>query len=104
MTAEAILTVSAAVLTCTQFAKWSGVPDKYGPLAVLLLSALGVCLWVYSGGVFLRTELFAYFAGWIAVATSAAGVYGFSRASAAALVKALPPPGSGAGSEPTVHT
>lgn len=103
MMAADVITVSAAVVAMTQLAKWSGVPDTQGPLAVLLLSAGGVLLWVYAGGPFLRADLFTYFAGWISVATSAAGIYGFSRASAAALVKALPPPGSGAGSEATTR-
>jgi len=57
---------------------------------------------IWTEGPFSRAEGFSYFAGWIAVATSAAGVYGFTRASAAAVIKALPPPGGGAGSEPTV--
>jgi hypothetical protein len=102
MTGEAIITVSAAVVTAVQFAKWSGINDKHGPLAVLVFSALGVGLWAFSVGTIARTEVFSYFAGWIAIATSAAGVYGFSRASASALIKAMPPPNSGAGSEATM--
>ena len=102
MSAENIITVSAAVVALVQLVKWSGLPDKAGPLAVLAFSLLGVLFYIWTQGAFTRADGFAYFAAWIAVATSAAGVYGFSRASAAALVKALPPPGSGAGSEPTI--
>lgn len=103
MTAEAIVTVSAAVVACTQLLKWSGVPDRLGPLVVLVLAGLGVGVWVYSQGVFARAEVFALFAGWIAVATSAAGVYGYSRASASALTKLTPPPAGGAGGSSTVQ-
>jgi hypothetical protein len=101
MDGQAILTISAAVVALTQFTKWSGLPDKHGPIAVLALSALGVVLWAFSAGTYVRTETFTYFAGWIAVATSAAGVYGFTRASKEALTKTTPPP-AGAGGSPTI--
>lgn len=102
MTGEAIVTVSAAVVAVTQLLKWSkAVPDKWGPLAVLALAALGVGLWGYSTSTYQRSDTFTYFAGWIAVATSAAGVFGFSRAASSAVTAAKAPPASGAGSEPT---
>jgi hypothetical protein len=103
MDAQAVVSVSAAVLAITQFSKWSGIPDRYGPLAVLLLSAVGVVLWGWSVGDFERAKAFDYFAGWVAVATSAAGVWGFSRASGEALTKLSAPPG-GAGSSPTIKS
>ena len=102
MNGEAIITVSAAVVALTQLAKWARLPDKFGPLAVLVLAALGVGVWVYSQGEFNREALFDLFAGWIAVATSAAGVFGFTRAAASAVISAQPPPAGGAGSNPTV--
>lgn len=102
MTGEAILTVSAAVVGLTQIVKWSGLPDKWGPLAVLALSLLGTLLWGWSVGTYQRAETFAYFAGWIAVSTSAAGVFGFTRAAAGAVTRATPPPPGGAGSNSTV--
>lgn len=102
MSGEAILTVSAAVVALTQLSKWSGIPDKYGPLAVLVLAALGVAFWGYSEGTFVRTVAFEYFAGWIAVATSAAGVFGFTRATTSAVTSAMQPPPGGAGSSATV--
>jgi hypothetical protein len=98
MDGEAILSVSAAVVALTQLAKWSGLDDKRGPLIVLLLAAIGVAFWGYSVGNYERARAFEYFAGWIAVATSAAGVFGFSRASAAAVTSLHPPPNDGAGS------
>jgi O-antigen/teichoic acid export membrane protein len=104
MDGQAILTVSAAVVALTQIVKWGGIPDKWGPIAVILLSALGVAFWGYSEGTFERTKAFAYFAGGIAVATSAAGVFGFTRAATSAVVSAMPPPGGGAGSSPTVKS
>lgn len=102
MTGEAIVTVSAAVVALVQLVKWAGLPDKTGPLIVLVFAALGVGLWVYSQAEFDRHALFSYFAGWVAVATSAAGVFGFTRAAASAVTSAKSPPGGGAGSNPTV--
>ena len=102
MTPQAIITISAAVLACVQFAKWSGIPDKYGPFAVLLLSAVGVGIWAWSVGTFARADAFDYFAGWIVVATSAAGVFGFSRASGEAVSRMTAPPNGGAGGNHTL--
>jgi hypothetical protein len=86
----------------TQLAKWSGLDDKRGPLIVLLLAAIGVVFWGYSVGNYERARAFEYFAGWIAVATSAAGVFGFTRATTAAVTAATAPPNNGAGSNATV--
>lgn len=102
MDGQAILTVSAAVVALTQLLKWGGIPDKIGPLAVLGLAATGVVFWGYAEGSFERTKSFEYFAGWIAVATSAAGVFGFTRASTSAVTAATAPPSGGAGGSPTV--
>lgn len=103
MDGQAIVTVSAAVVALTQIVKWGGIPDKWGPVAVVLLAAAGVALWGYSyEDAYERNDAFDYFAGWIAVATSAAGVYGFSRASGTALTQMTAPPSTGAGSEPTI--
>jgi O-antigen/teichoic acid export membrane protein len=102
MDGEAILAVSAAVVALTQLMKLGGVPDKYGPLAVLGLAVLGVVFWGYSVGNFERARAFEYFAGWIAVATSAAGVFGFTRATTSAVTAAKAPPAGGAGSSPTL--
>jgi hypothetical protein len=103
MDGQAILTVSAAVVALTQIAKWAGLEDKRGPIAVLVLAALGVVLWGFSVGNFERNQLFAYFGGWIAVATSAAGVFGFTRSGADALTATKSPPAAaGAGANPTI--
>jgi hypothetical protein len=102
MSGEAIISVSAAVVALVQLSKWAGLQDRYGPLAVLGLAALGVVFWGYSEGTFARTVAFQYFAGWIAVATSAAGVFGFTRATTSAVTAAKAPPAGGAGSSPTL--
>ena len=101
MDGQAIVSVSAAVVALVQLAKWSGVNEKLGPLAVLGLAAFGVAFWGYSEGTFERTQAFGYFAGWIATATSAAGVFGFTRAATSAVTSAKAPPGGGAGSNVT---
>ena len=45
MTGEAIATVSISVVSLTQLVKWGGLNDKLGPIAVMLLSLLGVVFW-----------------------------------------------------------
>jgi hypothetical protein len=80
MNVEQAAVVAASVVTLTTLVKWMGMPDKYGPFAILGLSLLGVGMWGYSQGpAWERSLLFGYFAGWISVATSAAGVFGFTR-------------------------
>lgn len=101
MDGEAIIAVSAAVVALTQLVKWAGLPDSRGPLAVLGLSLLGVAFWSWSRGTFEQARAFEYFAGWIAVSTSAAGVFGFTRAAPAAVTAAKAPPAGGAGASPT---
>lgn len=85
MDAQAVIAVSAAVVALTSLFKWAGLRDTWGPVAVLLLSLAGVVLWVYSKGAYSRELLFDLFAGWIATATSAAGVFGFTRSAPAAV-------------------
>ena len=79
MNGEAIMSVSAAVVALVQLVKWGGLPDSYGPLGVLVLSALGTAFWGWTVGDFQRATAFGYFAGWISVATSAAGVFSNCR-------------------------
>lgn len=102
MDGQAIITIAAAVVALTQLVKWGGIPDKYGPVAVMLLSIIGVALWGWSVGTFERAKAFEYFVGWINVTMSAAGVFGFTRAAGEAVSSMSPPPHSGAGSSPTV--
>lgn len=103
MNAESIASIAAAVVALTQLLKWGGIPDKLGPLAVMILAALGVGLWGYSTEpAYGRSLVFTYFAAWIMVATSAAGIFGFTRAAGSAVIAAKAPPPGGAGSERTV--
>lgn len=103
MDAEAIVSVSAAVVALVQLVKWAGLPDQRGPLAVLGLAAAGVGIWSFSIGTFERTQIFGYFAAWIAAATSAAGVFGFTRSGPESLTATKTPPAApGAGANVTV--
>jgi hypothetical protein len=104
MDGEAIIAVSAAVVTLTQLVKWAGLKDSYGPIAVMVFALVGVTFWGWSRGTFERAVAFEYFAGWLAVATSAAGVFGFTRAATTAVTSAKAPPGGGAGSSRTVKS
>ena len=106
MSAEAIITISAAVVALTQLAKWAKLPDRLGPLAVILLAGVGVMVWLFSQETWppVRTDTWNIFAGWVAVATSAAGVFGFTRATASAITATKSPPHDGAGSSPTAPT
>lgn len=98
-TTEAAL-VSGAVVAMTQLMKWTrAIPDRYGPLSVLVWSLLGVAIWAYSAEAFRRADAFELFSGWITVSLAAAGIYGFTRAGAESLTRATSPP-SGAGAEP----
>lgn len=87
MNGEAIISVSAAVVALVSLVKWAGVPDSKAPIAVLLCSVLGVLFWGWSQGDLTRASAFTYFAGWIAVMTSAAGVFGFTRSTGEGLAK-----------------
>ncbi len=103
MDAQAVIVVSGSVVALTQLVKWSGMPDKYGPIAVLVLALAGTAFWGWSQGNFTRESSFLYFAGWISVATSAAGIFGFTRASRDAVAGTSRGSGSsGAGNSTTV--
>jgi hypothetical protein len=91
------------VVALTQLVKWAGLPDRLGPISVLLLALVGVLFWGWSQGEISRATAFGYFAGWVAVATSAAGVFGFTRAGGDALTRATAPP-PGAGASPTIKS
>lgn len=101
MSGQASLTVAAAVVMLTQLIKWTkAVDDRRGPILVVGLSLIGVGFWGWATGDFSRATSFGYFAGWISVTTSAAGVYGFTRSGADAITSTTTPP-SGAGASKT---
>jgi hypothetical protein len=105
LTAESIVAISAAVVALVQLVKWAGLPDRRGPLVVLAFAFVGVMLYQVSyapeGRIVLRTDIWPIFAAWIAVALSAAGVFGFTRAASDAVTATKSPP-PGAGASPTV--
>ena len=94
MNGEAIITVSAAVVALTSLVKWAGVSGRWGPLIVVILSAIGCGFYLWSTGEYDQSQAFSWFAGWVAVTTSAAGVFGFSQASGTTLT-ALRKPSDG---------
>ncbi|HEV8639435.1 MAG TPA: hypothetical protein VG370_34940 [Chloroflexota bacterium] len=102
MSAENIAVVTGVIVALTQLSKWMRlVQDRHGPLVVLGLSAAGVVLWAVSfEAAFSRAMIWPYFAAWIVVATSSAGVYGFTRALPEAVTATKTPP-AGAGGQPT---
>lgn len=103
MGSQAIMTVSTTVVALTQFVKWGNfVSDQRGPLVVLLLSLFGVVFWGWTTGDLARATAFGYLAGFIAVATSAAGIYGFTRSGPASITATKTPP-AGAGASPTTN-
>ena len=85
MDSQAIMTIGAATLALVQLLKRAGLPDRLGAVAVLALAALGVALWALSRGGVGVHDTWDLFAGWIAVATSAAGTFGLARALPGAL-------------------
>lgn len=106
MNAESVVAISAGVVAATQLVKWAGLPDKVGPLVVILLSGVGVGIWLFSQNVWppARTDTWNIASGWISVTLSAAGTFGFTRAAVSAVTRAMPPPAEGAGSSATAPT
>lgn len=79
MDAQAIVTIGAVVTAATQIVKRAvpGDVDQYGVLVAGLISLAGVLLWVYSSPIFPpdRTQYFEIGSGWIAVFSTAVGIY-----------------------------
>ena len=81
MPSETVVAVAGCVTALTQLCKFWGVPDRYGPAVVLGMSILGVVIWALSQPDPLsRLQLWQYFASLVNILVSAAGVYGFVRA------------------------
>jgi hypothetical protein len=94
MSAESIVAISAAVTAFVQLIKWGGLRDHWGPVVVIALSGVGVGVWLFSQPDWppARTDTWDIFAGWINVALSSAGIFGFTRAAVGAVTRATPPP------------
>ncbi|HZQ99612.1 MAG TPA: hypothetical protein VFC93_12450 [Chloroflexota bacterium] len=90
MPSETVIAVAGSVTALTQLLKFWGVPNRFGPYVVLGLSFLGVVIWAASQPDPLnRLNLWQYFAAVVNVMVSAAGVYGFARATSASEVTSL---------------
>ena len=86
MTPEQIMIVTVTVVALTQFIKWAGyVPERAAPIVAAATSLIGVVLFAISAGTFTRATVFSYFAAFVVVMLSAAGVYGYTRAAAGAV-------------------
>jgi hypothetical protein len=93
--AAEIVAISAAVTTFVQFLKWAGLGGRFAPIACLLTAALAVSLYALSTGVaFSTTQLWTYFTATGAVALSAAGIFGFTKAAGEGIANAAGPPDS----------
>lgn len=99
--ANAATAIGATVTALTQVIKWTGLDDRWGPVVVLLLSALGVGVYVWSLGAFQQAQAFNYLTAWANVALVAAGIFGFTRAGGSAVTQLRTPP-AGAAQSPTV--
>lgn len=110
MDATAVISVSGAIVMLLQVLKSGGaVTGRWALTVAAVLSILGVVVWAYSVGNYDRPQLWGYFAGWIAVFTSAAGVFGIVNGGAeavtamkgapSAIIKSLT--GSGDGRNPS---
>lgn len=80
----AVMRVTVVVVGLMHLLRWSGVSERWAPLLVAVLSALGVALWAVGQGPVNEAVLFSYVSGWVAVATSAAMVWGFNWAAGTA--------------------
>lgn len=85
MNGQDIGAVTIAVVALVQLLKWSGIPPRLAPVVVLIVSALGTGIWAWSAQAASRATAFDLFTGWVLVAVSAAGVFGFVRAAPEAL-------------------
>lgn len=98
MDAAAAMMIGATIVPLTEMIKYARrVPEAWGVPIVLILSALGVLLWGVSQPewIFVRTNVWGLFAGWVNVAVTAAGVYGFIREGRAQVMNATRTGGDG---------
>jgi len=80
MNAEAIILIGGAVAGLLQVLKTSAFVKRHALLWVFAISLLATLLWGWSEGTLMRETAFQFFAGWVAVTTTAAGVFGLIRA------------------------
>jgi multisubunit Na+/H+ antiporter MnhB subunit len=97
----AVVTASTITVFLTQFVKWTGLPDRRGPIAVFAISLIFTALLAWSQGNFGRQTVLDYAAVFANILLGAAGVYGFTRAAPEAVSSFTKPPNQGAGNSPT---
>lgn len=105
MDATAVIAVSGAIVMLLQVLKSAGLTGRWALVSSAVMSMVGVVVWGYSQGTYERPETWAFFSGWVAVFTSAAGVFGIVNGGAeavtamkgapSALIKSLTGPGDG---------
>lgn len=97
--AKALAIIIAAVVGFVEIAKFGGLPQRFGVLAVVVFSIIGVLTWAYSYSALTRENTFDLFAGIANVMVGSAGVYGFVRAATPAQLTSThrPPPAAGEG-------
>lgn len=102
VTQTVVVTVSGLVVALTSVFKWMGVPDRRGPILVLALSLVMTVFLAWTQSNFGRRTALDYFAVFVNILLASAGVFGFTRATPAAVSSFTKPPDSGAGNNPTV--
>ena len=88
MQAEIVAMLAAACVGTVEIFKRAGLPERFGPLANLILSAILTAVWAVSEPVW--PAPLGIMLGWLAVAASASGVYGLARGTMATRWRAEP--------------
>lgn len=89
MDSQDIVLISGAVAGLTRLLVMLGVPHRYRAAVVIITTTIGIALWAYTQPELAsQTNVFGYFTCWIAVATSAAGVYELTGKTSSEVVSA----------------
>ena len=103
MPSGAMVAVAALAFGITQYLKFSGLPDKWGPFIVVGVATVIVLLWV--AGEYLENGFLGKPLGYVfdvaSVTFTAAGVYGFARSAGPSSVTTARRPPAGAMDGPT---
>jgi hypothetical protein len=96
-----LLAIGGLALLIVQYLKFSRMPDRWGPYAVLLVSVVLVGLWIFQAEINLRKNILGFVFDVMNIAANAAGFYGFARSvGPSGLMRTHKPP-SGAMDAPT---
>lgn len=79
MDAQAVVAVSGSIVMFLQVLKAGGLEGRWALVVCAFASTAGVLLWGYSAGTLARETLWQYGSGWIAVFSSAAGLFNIVR-------------------------